>query len=82
VLHPLPSEEALLGLGCACHREKGDAAARDSSGAPDEPLTLDESIAQHFDYIQRVSTPQEVQQLLPALQHALSEVGAMHGWDK
>lgn len=41
----------------------------------DDP-TLDESMDNHFTYIQDISTPQELEQLLPRLQSVLYEVPA------
>lgn len=42
---------------------------------------MDESMASHFSYIQQVSAPQELEQLLPRLQAVLAEVsGKRQGW--
>ena len=40
----------------------------------DSSVTLDTSMDAHFSYIQQVSTPQELEQLLPKLQNVLYEV--------
>jgi hypothetical protein len=44
----------------------------------DEEQSLDESMDSHFSYIQQVSAPQELEQLLPRLQAVLYQV-RMHG---
>ncbi len=41
---------------------------------PQPPESMDESMSTHFEFIQGVSTPQELEQLLPQLQALLYEV--------
>ena len=41
----------------------------------DEAQSLDQSMSSHFGYIQSVSTPQELDQLLPQLQAMLMQAG-------
>ena len=43
----------------------------------DEEHSLDESMDSHFSYIQQVSAPQELEQLLPRLQAVLNQVQCM-----
>ena len=54
-------------------RQQGQEAAFEG----DEEHSLDESMDSHFSYIQQVSAPQELEQLLPRLQAVLNQVQCM-----
>lgn len=52
--------------------------AEDSHEDGNREESMDESMSSHFEFIQSVSTPQELETLLPRLQAALTEVHHEH----